>query len=124
MNAFEIHHDVAIHFFDWENLNAFGRVASCASFQTELVTVQRANHSTAAKQSFGKRALTMRTSIVSGKDSAVALSEYGERLTADHVAAPLSQWNGADTAQIDNGCDYFISHYFLQPPMRTLIRVH
>lgn len=124
VNAFGIHQDDAVDFLDWKHLKRFFLYRAGTGFQAELVTVHRTNDLAVAEQSFGQRAKSVRTSIVSGEYFSIALAEYGERLTANDVTASLPQWDGGDTTKIDNRCEYFFSHYFLQPPMRTLIRVH
>jgi hypothetical protein len=124
VNAAETHLNATVDFFDGKDLERLLAHCAGAGFEAELMTVHRANHLATSEHSFGERAESMRAAIPRSEYLSVALSEYGESLTINDVAASLAQRDGADTSQIHDGCESFFSHYFLQPPMRKLIRVH
>ena len=124
VNTLKIHLDASIDFFHRKYLKRFGGRRARASFQTELVPVQWTNHLPAPEQTLGKRALSMRATVAGSEYLSITLPEYCDRFSTDNIATSLPQRNCGDISQVHSGCHYFFSHYFLQPPMRKLIRVH
>src|SRR3954462_6815211 len=88
-NAFEIHLDRTVDFLNRKNLKGFRTATARTGLQTILTAVHGADHLAAAEQPFGQRAISMRTPVGRGKDPAVTLSEYGELLASNHIAASL-----------------------------------
>jgi hypothetical protein len=71
-----------------------------AGGKVELVTMEGADDLASAADAFGKRALTVWTAILRGKETSIPLPEYGNLFAFHDVAAALAKRDIVDAAQI------------------------
>lgn len=108
----------------FENLKAFRGIVSFSRFQIEMMGMKRADDLSVSDEPLRQRSLPVRTPVLGCEESAVSLTEHGDFLIADDIAATLSGRDRIDAAKIDGGWDCGFSHCFRRPPARKPTRDH
>ena len=97
----QVQEDVAVDFLHRVTFHALGGFVTFAGLQIEMMRVQGTNDFAAPDQTFRQRSLPMRTSVLQGEYSAIALTEDGDLFGADNVAPALTQCDRTGTSQVN-----------------------